>query len=134
MKTSVYINKENEERLKALLQGDKGLNTSKIINQALDAYFSGYNFDTSLLRSKKEYVPVTFRFHKVVVRLLFGLKKNFNNKVVNELTMSLILREFQGQSGRKKFPDRMHLGLEYINKLIKTMNNKADLYKLDKIE
>ncbi len=39
MKTSIYINKENEERLKALLQGDKGLNTSKIINHGAACRF-----------------------------------------------------------------------------------------------
>ena len=134
MKTSVYINKENEERLKALLQGDEGLSASGVINNALEDYFRKYSFDTSLLRCKKEYVPVVLRLHKVVVRLLLGLKKNFNTKAVNELVMLLLLREFQNQSGRKAFPDRAYVGLDYINKLIKTLKNKADLYKLDKIE
>lgn len=130
MKTSIYINKENEERLKALLQGDKGLSTSGVINQALDAYFNAVKFDDADMRKRRNYGLVLFRVHKVIIRLLIALKRNFSIMAVNELVMFLILKEFQAQSGRKHFPDRVYIGIEYINKLIKVLEKKADLFKI----
>ena len=125
MKTSVYINKENEERLKELLKVNPKVSTSGIINEALEDYFNHYNFDTS------EFI---LRLHKEVVRLLVQLKRNFSAKVVNELIMVLIVREFGNQSGRKKFPDRLYMPLKYINKLICQLSKKADLLNVSKIE
>lgn len=130
MKTSVYINKENEERLKALLQWDKGLSASGVINQALDAYFNAVKFDDADMRKRRNYGLVLFRVHKVIIRLLIALKRNFSIMAVNELVMFLILKEFQAQSGRKHFPDRVYIGIEYINKLIKVLEKKADLFKI----
>lgn len=134
MKTSVYINKENEERLKELLKVNPKVSTSGIINEALEDYFNHYNFDTSELRCKKDYRVVILRLHKEVVRLLVQLKRNFSAKVVNELIMVLIVREFGNQSGRKKFPDRLYMPLKYINKLICQLSKKADLLNVSKIE
>ena len=48
--------------------------------------------------------------------------------------MTLILREFDNQSGRTKFPDRLYVGLEYINKLIDRLSKKANLFKVKEIE
>lgn len=130
MKTSIYINKENEERLKALLQGDKGLSASGVINDALELYFDAVKFDDANMRKRRNYGLVVFRVHKVVIRLLTALKRNFSIMAVNELVMFLILKEFQAQSGRKHFPDRIYTGIEYINKLIKILEKKADLFKI----
>ena len=134
MKTSVYINQDNEKKLRELVKANPKLTTSGIINEALDDYLNRYSFDTSELRCKKEYRVVVFRLHKEVVRLLVQLKKNFSAKAVNELLMTLILREFDNQSGRTKFPDRLYVGLEYINKLIDRLSKKANLFKVKEIE
>lgn len=134
MKTSVYINQDNEKKLRELVKANPKLTTSGIINEALDDYLNRYSFDTSELRCKKEYRVVVFRLHKEVVRLLVQLKKNFSAKAVNELLMTLILREFDKQSGRTKFPDRLYMPLKYINKLICQLSKKADLLNVSKIE
>lgn len=134
MKTSVYINQGNEKKLRELVKANPKLTTSGIINEALDDYLNRYSFDTSELRCKKEYRVVVFRLRKEVVRLLVQLKKNFSAKAVNELLMTLILREFDNQSGRTKFPDRLYVGLEYINKLIDRLSKKANLFKVKEIE
>ena len=134
MKTSVYINKDNEQTLKDLIKANPKLTTSKIINEALADYMNKYNFDTAELRCKPSYRLVVFRLHKEVVRLLVQLKKNFNAKAVNELIMYLVIGEFNKQTGRKKFPDRLYIGLDYINKQIQTLSQKADLFKIPKIK
>lgn len=134
MKTSIYINKDNEQALKELTANNPKLTTSKIINEALTDYLNKYNFDTAELRCKPNYRLVVFRLHKEVIRLLVQLKKNFNAKAVNELLMFLISQEFTKQSGRKRFPDRLYIGLEYINKQIQILSSKADLFKIPKIK
>ena len=120
--------------MRELVKVNPKLTTSGIINEALDDYLNRYSFDTSELRCKKEYRVVVFRLHKEVVRLLVQLKKNFSAKAVNELLMTLILREFDNQSGRTKFPDRLYMPLKYINKLICQLSKKADLLNVSKIE
>lgn len=134
MKTSIYINKDNEHALKDLLKANPKLTTSKIINEALTDYLNKYNFDTAELRCKPNYRLVVFRLHKEVIRLLVQLKKNFTAKAVNELIMHLVINEFNRQSGRKKFPDCIYVGLDYINKQIQTLSKKADLFKIPKIK
>lgn len=134
MKTSVYINEDNKEALKELLRNNNKLTTSGIINNALEDYFNKYNFDTAELRSKRDYRVVRLRLHKVVVRLLVALKKNFSAKVVNELIMVLLIRELKEQTGRMKFPDRMYVGLDIINIWLNKLKKKADLHGLAEIE
>lgn len=134
MKTSIYINKDNEKALKELMKGNSKLTTSGVINEALEDYFNKYNFDTAELRSKKDYRVVRLRLHKVVVRLLVALKKNFSAKVVNEFIMVLLLREFRGQTGRMKFPDRMYVGLDIINIWLNKLKKKANSLGVAEIE
>ena len=130
MKTSIYINKENEDRLKALLHGDEGLSTSGIINNALELYFNAVKFDDANMRKRRNYGLVLFRVHKVIIRLLTALRRNFSIMAVNELVMLLIIKEFLEQSGRKRFPDRLYTGIEYLNNKLKTLEKKADLFKI----
>ncbi len=134
MKTSIYINKENEERLKALLQGDKGLNTSKIINQALNDYFNTETFDSAELRKLRTWGLVKVRVPLIIIRLLKRLKDNFDVKAVCEFVAFVILENVKGQSGRRKYPDRIYNGWEYLKRLIERVTARTDnVEKLEKM-
>lgn len=134
MKTSVYINKGNEEAIKELQKNNPKLTTSGIINEALREYTNKYSFDTAELRSKSNYRLVVIRLHKEIIRLLVALKKNFSAKAVKEMLMYLIIEQFRKQTCRRTFPDRFYGGLDYINRKLATLSKKADLFKLPKID
>lgn len=110
MKTSIYINKENEKGL-----ANTGMSRSSVINDALEMYFNAISFDCAELRKKKKYRLVVFRLPESVGILLEQLKKNYNFKAVNEFIMGLILRGLKIQTGRKKFPDRLYINLKTLN-------------------
>ena len=130
MKKTVYINSANAEKLKEV----KNKTTSSIINEALEMYFNGYSFDTSTLRCKNSYGLAVFRIHKEVIRLLKGLSDNFDNKATNEFLMYLIVKELENQTNRKHFPDRVYVGLDWINKEIEKLSRCADLQKLKRLK
>ena len=130
MKKTVYINSANAEKLKEV----KNKTTSSIINEALEMYFNGYSFDTSTLRCKNSYGLAVFRIHKEVIRFLKGLAENFDNKAANEFLMYLIVKELENQTNRKHFPDRVYVGLDWINKEIEKLSRCADLQKLKRLK
>lgn len=130
MKTSIYINSANAEKLKSV----KNKTTSSIINEALEMYFKSYNFDTSTLKCKDNYGLAVFRINKEVIRLLKGLSDNFDKKATNEFLMYLILKELENQTNRKQFPDRIYVGLDWINDKIKRLSRCADLRKLKRLK
>ena len=133
MKTSIYINKENEERLKALLQGDKGLSTSSIINEALDAYFNTETFDCAELRKLRTWGLIKVRVPLIVIRLLKRLRDNFDVKAVCEFVAFLILSEINQQKGRRKYPDRIYSGWEYLKRLVERVTARTNnIEKLEK--
>lgn len=133
MKTSVYINKENEERLKALLQGDKGLSTSGVINRALDDYFNIEAFDSAGLRKLRSWGLIKVRVPLIVVRLLNRLRDNFDVKAVCEFVAFVILDNINRQSGRKKYPDRIYSGWEYLKRLVERVTARTNnIEKLEK--
>lgn len=125
----IYLTKDNERRLK-----QSGINCSGLVNELLEAYFKG-NFDTSELSRDNNYKLVILRLHTILIRLLKGMKYNSNAKGVNEFVMYSVARSIDSQSGRRVFPDIFRgLGLRNITDLLKTLNKKADLFKVKDYE
>lgn len=126
MKTSIYINKENEARLRSLQQKDEGLSVSSIINEALNDYFSVEMFDCAELRKLRTWGLVKVRVPLIIIRLLKRLKDNFDVKAVCEFVAFVILENVKGQSGRRKYPDRIYNGWEYLKRLIERVIARTD--------
>lgn len=131
MKKSVFIRKEME-----LLAQQKGVAlNSDTINKALELYLSTTVFDCSELRKKKEYRLLTIRVHRIVITLLQELKANFKkDKVACEFVMGVIVKEFQMQSGRNQFPDRLYINLTIFNKWVVKLTNALNRQKGRKIQ
>lgn len=115
MKTSIYINSDNEHRLKSY-KGNK--TTSAIVNEALEIYFNSLNLDNSEQRKKKDYKLVVIRVHETFANLLQMMKENFNSKAVSEFIMYSVANAIKMQSGRRYKPDRLYMGIEQVEKVI----------------
>lgn len=120
MKTSIYINNENEQALKQACS--RGKSASSVINKALELYFNAEKFESSKVSNIKGFRPCVIWMHEGVIRLLKGLMSNFDVKTVSEFVMFLVVRELDGQTNRKVFPDRLYIGYQYILRKIEKLS------------
>ena len=123
MKTSIYINSENEKRLKAM---EGGATVSSVVNKALELYFTDSNtFDYEKLRNNGgELIKVCVP--PVVAKVLRMLRDNFSVWAVCEFISILVLEEVDRQTGRKKYPDRFYKGADYLRRIIPRVREKIE--------
>ncbi len=115
-KKSVYISSDNIEILEKLKEKSKKKSLSYWLNKVLDEYRSCKRF---LIKGKEGYIPVKISCKKELADLLEQLGENFDTSAVVQLVNQRLLEEFNNQAReyRRKYPDRLYSGDNYLDKL-----------------
>lgn len=128
-KKSVYITDENIELLEKYKAKAKKKSLSYWLNKILDECRAVKRF---IIKDKEGYIPIKISCKVELVELLEKLEENFDVSAVVQLVNQRLLEEFsqQGRTIRRKYPDRLYSGDNYIDRLAETCKKKIKFKKV----
>lgn len=120
-KKCLYIQKENLDYLLVFAQNLRKKTMSNALNLIIDGARQGKMF---IKPEDVNYKNVTISIHEDLIEIMELLKNNFNSDAVIHLVNQRLMEEFllQVKGKRKKFPDRLYSGWDYLKKLAEKLH------------
>lgn len=118
-KRCVYISDDNIGYLAEEATKTKKKSMSQILNRVMDKFRNLVRFNIG----KSNYIDVCVSMRPELVELLQEVQRKSGNEAVTELLNTRLLEEFNYQinSNRRRFPDRLYSGEIYIDALVEKL-------------